>query len=100
MIPIIRWVDDSQVMVRVNKIGERDKIVVTLTEFSPHGKEIAREKLNKVATNFAIRYGALNTDFCVIRDYLTDRKATYSDGSVSVIHIRQKAYVFQGVGWK
>lgn len=98
MTTFFRWIDDSQVMVKVTKIGDREKIIVNITELSPHGKEISVAKLNRKATNFALCHGAASTDHCVIRDYSTDRKATYVDGQVSVVHIRQRAYVFQGVG--
>jgi hypothetical protein len=91
-----KWVDQSQVHVRIRKIGRREKLVVDLFEFSPEGVEIPREKLNQIATNGALHFGATSSDFCVIRDYLTNRKATRGDGSIVGLNIRQKSYVFQG----
>lgn len=93
-----KWVGNSQVHIRVRKIkgGTIPKYVVDLFEFSPEGVEIPREKLNKIAINGALYFGAASSDFCVIRDYLTNRKATRADGSIVGLNVRQKSYVFPG----
>lgn len=91
-----KWVGESQVEVRVRKIavGHNKKYVIDLTEFSPEGTEVSREQLNRLAIDAARFFGAAGCDFLVIRDYLTDRKATRGNGSIVGIHVRQKSYVF------
>jgi hypothetical protein len=90
-----KWVGNSQVEIRIRKIT-RGKLVIDLTEFSPQDTEVGRVTLNKLAINAARFFGASGPDFCVIRDYLTDRKATRGDGTVVGIHVRQKSYAFAG----
>jgi hypothetical protein len=93
-----KWVGQSQVHVTIRKIsaGKRTKYVIDLFEFSPEGTEVDRERLNKIAINGALFFGAASSDFCVIRDYLTYRKATRSDGVIVGLNVRQKSYVFSG----
>lgn len=93
-----KWVGDSQVQIRTRRIafGPRFKLVIDLTEFSPQDTEVGRVTLNKLAINAARFFGASGPDFCVIRDYLTDRKATRADGTIVGLHVRQKSYVFAG----
>lgn len=93
-----RWVDDSQVRVRVRTIGKGEKIIVDLFVLTPHeSTEVPRTKLNRIATNSAIVHGAASADYCVIYDYDTARKSTRLDGSITATDIRDMSYVFQGV---
>lgn len=91
-----KWVGNSQVQVRVRKIGTgySKKFVIDLYEFSPEGIEIKRESLNKIAIDAARLFGASGSDFCVIRDYLTYRKATRGNGVVVGLNVREKSFVF------
>lgn len=92
-----RWISDSQVRVRVRQIGHSDKIAVDLFELSPEGKEVCKGVLNRIACDAAMLNGAASRDYCVIRDFLTARKAMRLDGSVTATNIREKTYVFHGV---
>lgn len=91
-----KWVGDSQVQIRVRKIGvgHNKKFVVDLSEFSPEGIEVERVKLNQLAIDAARFFGTAGSDFCVIRDYLTYRKAHRADGVLVGLNVRQKSYVF------
>lgn len=89
-----RWVDDSQVRVRVRKIPATDKVIVDLFVLSPEHFEPRREEINSIAINAAISNGAITKDFCVLRDYLTSRKFHVLEGPMKVTQIREKSYAF------
>lgn len=91
------WIEDSNVRVRVRTTKKDVKIMVDIMELSPEGCEVERTKLNALAIAAAIYHGAASTDFCVIRDYLTSRKAMRVDGTMTYTNIREKSYVFRGV---
>lgn len=92
-----KLVEKSQVSVRVRRIGNRDRIIVDLFVISPEGHEVLRPKLNKIAINAAIVNGAVNADFLVIHDYLTQRRSYKLDGTACNTNVREKSYVFHGV---
>jgi hypothetical protein len=92
-----KWVGDSQVRVRVRKIGDGEKIIVDLQELSPSPIELTRQVLNKIAINAVIHRGVSSTDYTLIHHYSTERKAMRIDGSWTVTNITEKSYVFNGV---
>lgn len=92
-----RWIEQSQIRVRVKTVKETDKIIVDLFELSPEDTEVERTVLNAIAIEAARLHGASGHDFLVIRDYLTHRKASRIDGSYTYVNIREKSYVFSGV---
>jgi len=93
-----RWVGESQVRIRVRHINSKGKlkiVMVDLFELSPEGHEVERTVLNHLAIEAAMVNGAGSHDFCVIRDYLTFRKANRLDGTVTYTNIREKSFVFR-----
>lgn len=92
-----KWVEESQIRVRVRKIGVGEKIIVDTFEFSPSPIELPRHKVNRIAVNAAIAQGVLNADYTLIHLYSTERKVMRADGSMAITNITEKSYVFSGV---
>jgi hypothetical protein len=93
-----RWIEKSQVRVRVRRIGKGEKIIVDLYEFSPSPVELSNHQLNRVAINAAVAHSCItSTDYTLIHKFSTERKAMRIDGSWTVTNITEKSYVFSGV---
>jgi len=92
-----RWVGDSQVRVRVRKIGKRNKIIVDIIELSPSPIELPARTLKNIAINTAMCHGIASADHTLIYKFFTERKAMRLDGTMAVTNITEKTFVFSGV---
>lgn len=96
------WIGESNVRVRVRTIGNKEnpiRVMLDLFEVSQEGNELAAEILNETAKNYAMAYGAANTHFLVIRDYVTARKVNdHLVRGESYTVLREKSYSFAGIG--
>ncbi|AKU45345.1 hypothetical protein MADRUGA_55 [Mycobacterium phage Madruga] len=92
------WLKDSQVRVRVRKIGESKKIAVDMQVLTPESSEIpSSSELKRIACDAAVLCGAASRDYSKLYDYQTDRKAERLDGSKVLTHIHELSLAFHGV---
>ena len=97
-----KWCGDSQVRVKVRKIGHSDKIAVDLTVLSPEVTYAPTAvptdaQLKRIACNAVSKEGVASFDHCLLKDVTVERKTTRLDGSMSVTTVREMSLAFHGV---
>jgi hypothetical protein len=88
------WVGDSQMRLRVRKLGKTDKVIVDVTELS-HKRICRPGTALRVARNFVRQFGVVSVDATMLRDTRHDKQATTLDGKKVLVKIRQSSFVFQ-----
>lgn len=86
------WTRDSEMRVRVRKLGTRtDRIVIDITELTY--KKTSRSRAVWAAAN-AARLQQYSTDPILLSDNEIEKKIKDGDGKIHVVRIRHSVFMF------
>ena len=88
------WIGTSYMRVRTRSVGKKNKIVVDVWEMVTDGHRTSKARARKVAREAALKARADTTDYCVLLDFETDRKASRFTGEQVLVKIRQTSFAF------
>lgn len=88
-------VDKSYLRARVRKVGNRNKLIVDVWEYTEHRTSKARAL--RFARDSAQVFGITSADHTKLLDHEIERKVSDFSGIQTVVRIRQFTFAFQGV---
>ena len=90
------WIGGSEMRIRVRHFGNKNRIMIDVTELSP--KQTSRQRATKVARDAARRVGAASTDYIIVAEYETFRLSQRLDSEqVFKTRVRNTTFAFEGI---